>query len=236
MPPLESRPSPHRWHQIRRLELFPDIRALDHYEQAVLRGALDTLAFLRGIEPLRQLKVTDLQMVHHAMFKEVHPWAGQFRRAGQMAIVAGFPAADPSRIARELELALCQMRELLDRGIAAGNPLAALAALALLHVRFERVHPFQDGNGRTGRAILAVQFEKLFGVLPRFTDQPGYRAAIRASAQRDLAPLINYLGASAGLPRVTEPWPAPFRVNPRFLEEAGTQPTFDDDLAWSRSD
>ena len=236
MPPLESRPSPHRWHQIQRLQLFPDIRTLDQYEQAVMRGALDTVAFLRGIEPLRQLTVADLQMVHHAMFKEVHPWAGQFRRAGQMTIVAGFPVADPSRIARELALALCQTRELLDRGIAAGDPLATLAALALLHVRFERVHPFPDGNGRTGRAILAVQFEKLFGTLPSFTDQSGYRAAIRASAQRDLAPLVNYLGSSAGLPRLTAQWKTPFRVNPRFLEEPDTQPTFDDDLAWSRSD
>ena len=29
-----------------------------------------------------------------------------------------------------------------------------LATLALLHTRYEKIHPFQDGNGRTGRLIL----------------------------------------------------------------------------------
>ena len=40
--------------------------------------------------------------------------------------------------------------------------------MSFLHVRFERIHPFQDGNGRSGRAVLAVQFEKVFGDLPDF--------------------------------------------------------------------
>ena len=29
-----------------------------------------------------------------------------------------------------------------------------LGTLALLHTRYEKIHPFQDGNGRTGRLIL----------------------------------------------------------------------------------
>ena len=29
-----------------------------------------------------------------------------------------------------------------------------LDTLALLHTRYEKIHPFQDGNGRTGRLIL----------------------------------------------------------------------------------
>jgi hypothetical protein len=96
------------------------------------------------------------------------------------------------------------------------------------------VHPFLDGNGRVGRAILSVQFEKVFGVLPTFANQGGYRLAVKAADRRDLAPLTTYLGASAGLRPLGNPWPSPFQVRPRFLEEAEGNPTVQDDLAWSR--
>ena len=78
-----------------------------------------------------------------------------------------------------------------------------------------------------------MQFDKVFGALPKFTDQPGYREAMRASASRDLAPLTNYLGASAELPGISGAWSAPFQVSPRFLETA-ENPPFEEDLAWSR--
>ena len=235
MPALEGRPSPHRWNQIRRLGVFPAIESLKQYEEAVLRGGKDALAYLRSIEPVQELTVADVAQVHEELFRNVHPWAGQFRQPGQLAIVAGYPAAEPPRIVRELELALVQMREILDRALAAGERHQTLAALALFHVRFERVHPFQDGNGRVGRTILLVQFEKAFGVQPSFDNQAGYREAIRASNRGDLAPLMNYLGASVLLPPVESPWHPPFKLAPRFLEEAEGNPTFQDDLAWSRS-
>ena len=234
MPEMERRPSPHRWNQIKRLALWPAVQTLEHYEQAVLRGGVDTLAYLRGIDTLRQLTVADLHQVHYLMFSGVHPWAGEFRRPGELAMVSGYPAADPQRVERELELAVCQTRELLGIADANGNPHETIAALAFFHIRFERVHPFLDGNGRTGRAILAGQFEKVFGMLPKFTDQAGYREAIRASAGRDLAPLINYLGASAKLPRINSPWRPAFHIAPRFLESA-ENPAFDEDLARSRT-
>ena len=233
MPAMEPRPSPHRWNQVKKLPLHPAIRTLEQYEDVVSVGILDTLAFLRGIVPPGQFDIADIQSAHYLMFKGVHPWAGYFRQPGQLAIVSGFPAAESSRIVRELDLAFYQMRKLMEIPVSSDGPDPILAALAFFHVRFERVHPFLDGNGRSGRAILAVQFEKLFGALPGFTDQSGYRNAIRASAGRDIAPLLNYLAASMGLPNNAEPWHAPFRIAPRFLEETET-PSFEEDLAWSQ--
>jgi len=235
MPGLQGGPSPHRWNQIRRLPLDPAIRTLEQYEQAVMIGTLDVLEYLRSVDPVRALAVADIQQVHYQMFRAVHPWAGQFRGLGQMATIAGFPTADPQRIVRELELALFQSAEMLTGALSARDPHGTIAALGFFHVRFERVHPFLDGNGRSGRAILAVQFEKLFGTLPRFTDQVGYRAAMRAGNRQDLALFINYLGASVGLPAVQAPWRLPFHVSPRFLETAEDEPTFEEDLIWSRA-
>lgn len=233
MPQLEGSPSPHRWNQIKRLELRPSVQTLDQYEQSVLRGGSDALAYLRGIDPLQQLGVADLRHVHHLIFAGAHPWAGNFRKPGELGVVSGYPTADPHRIERELEMAIRQMREVLDPALANRTAHGLVAALALFHVRFERVHPFKDGNGRSGRIVLAVQFEKIFGKIPSFTNQQGYRSAIRESARRELAPLINYLGVSVGLPRI-QSWKSPFQVQPRFLETA-TMPSLQDDLDWSRA-
>lgn len=232
MPQLEGSPSPHRWNQIKRLELRAGIHTLDQYERAVLQGGVDALAYLRGIDPLQELSPSDLRHVHHLMFTRAHPWAGNFRRPGQLAIVSGYPAADPQRIERELELCLRQTREILLPALATRDARQLVAALAFFHVRFERVHPFLDGNGRCGRVVLAVQFEKLFGRIPSLSHQEGYRKAIKDSGRRELATLINYLGAVVDLPNVRT-WISPFRLEPRFLE-SDTGTSMEEDLRWSR--
>lgn len=35
-----------------------------------------------------------------------------------------------------------------------GDQIVGISVLAEFHVRYENIHPFQDGNGRTGRLIL----------------------------------------------------------------------------------
>lgn len=227
----EPSSSPHRWNQIKRLALHPQVQTLADYEAAVSEGNRDTLAFLRSIEVMERLTVADLQAVHFHLFKGVHPWAGEFRTPGQMAVVSGFPAADPPRIRRELELALFQTRQLLANG--SGDNFQLLAAMSFLHVRFERIHPFQDGNGRGGRTVLAVQFERVFGHLPDFSDQRGYRETIRATASGNLSPFLHFLGRSAGLTYPPGAWASPYRLAPRFLEEHEGEPSFEEDLSVS---
>jgi fido (protein-threonine AMPylation protein) len=229
----EPTPSPHRWNQIRRLPLHPGIRTLAQYEAAILQGTVDAAEHLHSVEVLNGLVPADFQAVHYHLFKGVHPWAGEFRSLGQLAVVAGHPAADPGRIHRELELALAQTRQL--SAAAAGEIVPMLGVLSFLHARYERIHPFQDGNGRSGRTVLAVQFECLFGHLPDFGDQPGYREALRASNSGDLGPFMRFVARSGNVPMAAVPWPSPYRIAPRFLEAHEAEPSLADDLAWSRS-
>ncbi len=224
-------PSPHRWNQIKRLALHPQVQTLAQYEEAVSTGNRDVLTFLRSIDVFNGAGVGDLAAVHFHLFKHVHPWAGQFRTPGQMATIAGYPAADPARIPRELELALHQTRHLMASAL--GDRLQMLAAISFLHVRYERIHPFLDGNGRSGRSVLAVQFERLFGHLPDFSDQHGYRYAIRESASGDLGPFLRYLGPSTDVNVPAGKWPSAFRLAPRFLDAVDGSPTFEEDLRWS---
>lgn len=229
-----GRSSPHRWNQVKRLQLFPEIRSLQDYEQAVSTGNLNALAYLREVDALQALRIGDVRHVHYLIFERVHPWAGQFRCPGQLVTVSGFPAADPQRIEREVSLALFQTRELIDDAATDVDGFRWLAALAFFHVRVERIHPFLDGNGRTGRTLLSAQFESVFGQRPSFANQPDYRAALQTSSRNDLAPLMNYLGASIGLPAATAPWLPRFRLAPRFLEPPTDSSAFLDDIAWSR--
>ncbi len=177
--PYQPRPSPHRWNQIRQLPLHAHIKTLADYEQAVTIGNVDAAVFLLANSTDYLARAT-IQTAHYLLFRRVHPWAGEFRRMGQLAMVAGYPASDPQRVDRELELLQHQWASMPSQ-----SPTEVLARLSFGHVRFERIHPFLDGNGRSGRLLLAAQYEKAFGRLPDFSDQRGYRDALRAANAND---------------------------------------------------
>ncbi|MBU9762525.1 Fic family protein [Mycobacterium sp. TNTM28] len=74
-----------------------------------------------------------------------------------------------------------------------------LAQIAVAHAQFETIHPFTDGNGRTGRA-LAQSMLRNKGLTRQVTvpvsagllsDTDGYFAALTAYREGDLAPIIE---------------------------------------------
>lgn len=68
-------------------------------------------------------------------------------------------------------------------------------ALATRHARFEQIHPFLDGNGRTGRLVLNLLLVRL-GLPPAIIykgDRARYLAALRRADQGDAGPLGEFL-------------------------------------------
>lgn len=77
--------------------------------------------------------------------------------------------------------------------------------VALAHAQFETIHPFTDGNGRTGRALVQAMLRGS-GITQRITvpvsagllsEVEGYYAALTAFRQGDLGPIVAAFSGAA---------------------------------------
>ncbi len=93
------------------------------------------------------------------------------------------------------------MFELLDWWNKGSRELSPILSSAILHYRFEAIHPFADGNGRTGRALALWELYRrgfdthhIFSVDEYYwQDRPAYYDALRATRQSgDLTGWLEY--------------------------------------------
>lgn len=77
--------------------------------------------------------------------------------------------------------------------------IQSIPHIALAHAQFETIHPFLDGNGRTGRAVVQAMLRSQ-GVTRNVTvpvsagllaDTEGYFAALTAFREGDVAPIVR---------------------------------------------
>ena len=85
------------------------------------------------------------------------------------------------------------------------DDLPVLPQIALLHAQFETIHPFSDGNGRTGRALMHAAL-RAKGVTRRvsvpisaglLTDTSGYFEALTSYREGDIAPIVQCVARAA---------------------------------------
>ena len=119
--------------------------------------------------------------IHH----ELLPWHRRGYRQTQVWI-GGVTPLDAEYAGPPHESVRDYMDDLLEYVNTAGD-LPVLAA-ALVHAQFESIHPFSDGNGRVGRALVHGVLKRAGlvegGILPLSSalrnDAPGYVAALTA--------------------------------------------------------
>lgn len=191
--------------QVRALEEGKELAAADERSS---REVLNYFAGLRHVEKhagkkaIRHEDIFDL----HRLLADTVMDQGEAGRYRTIAVRVGrhFPpaAADVSGL----------MFELLEWWNTKAAELSPVLSSAILHYQFKHIHPFADGNGRTGRALgLWELFRRGFDSHHIFSvdeyyweDRPGYYRALDAVrlAGEDLSGWLEY--SAAGLHQTLE--------------------------------
>ncbi len=135
----------------------PDVDDIEHYIRAVNYGVKRIKEFpisLRFIQELHARLMAGARATQHAYpgeFRASQNWIG-----GRTPADASFVPPAPSDMRKSLDD--------LEKFIRANDNYPSLIKAGLLHAQFETIHPFTDGNGRTGR-ILAAMYMHHAGLL-----------------------------------------------------------------------
>ncbi len=131
------------------LKLSPDVDDIIHYVEAVNYGIerSKTLPIsLRLIREIHSKLMTDARASHHA-------YPGEFRASQNW--IGGRTLAEASFVPPSLEDMKSSLYQL-EKFIHSQDDYPSLIKAGLLHAQFETIHPFTDGNGRTGRMLIAM--------------------------------------------------------------------------------
>ncbi len=141
--------------------------------------------------------------MHEALLAGIEPSAGQFRREpvwiGRRAISPHGAEFVPPRWERVIP-AIDDLT-----AFAQAKGIAPLMRAAIAHAQFETIHPFTDGNGRTGRAMVHGML-RADGLVARTTvpvsagllaDVGGYIESLTAYRAGDIEPIVSTFADAA---------------------------------------
>ncbi len=148
----------------------------------------------------RPLERELLCALHERLFEDVREHAGRHRDRGrgQEYITFGDPrrrSVARDHVARELDNLCAQIRRRLDacRRSRDDADYEAVELAVWAQVELLRIHPFEDGNGRTARLLtnlLLVELDLMS--VPTEVPREEYLAALRAhDTHGDLEPLVD---------------------------------------------
>lgn len=157
-----------------------------------VKNAIATYDLYATLDPF---EVKDLLRAHSMMMQSLCDDAGHFRRGG----VGVFSETGLVHMAPPAERVPLLMDELFEWLRSADDHL--LIRSCVFHYEFEFIHPFSDGNGRTGRlwqSLILGRLHPLFENLPVenmvFRNQQAYYEAIAASTREGQSgPFIEFM-------------------------------------------
>lgn len=156
----------------------------DHLETVNLAHALDFIETLSKAEaPLSEREVRDM---HAIVLRSIDvDNAGKYRRINVR--IGGTDYAPPPAVA------VPERMEAFGQWLASEKPESPIITAALAHTWFETIHPFVDGNGRTGRLLanlLLMRSGYPITVL-RVEERARYYTALDHSHGGDLTPMVE---------------------------------------------
>lgn len=172
-----------------------DSRGVDRPMADIMETIQHDRAFRKLIgRRARAIDLVTMLELHEEVFHGLMPDAGQWRRVNVIVRGARFTPPRPEKV-------IGRLSDLVDeyaaRDLEGEDPFVLGA---WLHLGFETVHPFTDGNGRVGRLLLNLHLIKHnwppVHVLPE--DREVYLRALGAGNEGDLDPLIDLIMVKTG--------------------------------------
>lgn len=192
-------------HQVRALEEGRELSTSGARHKREVVNYFAGLRYLEQNAAITTIRQDDILELHRILAGEVMDQgvAGAYRTMGvRVGQYRPPPPQDVSGL----------MFELLEWWNLAAKQLSPVLSSAILHYRFEAIHPFADGNGRTGRALSLWELYRrgfdthhIFSVDEYYwEDRPAYYAALEGGRQagEDLSTWLEY--CAAGLRQTLE--------------------------------
>jgi len=124
------------------------------------KGIASAELFVFGLDSETNISTTLLLEIHNIAFSELYEWAGKWRTTN--VIVGQLTPPEPNKV---LQL-MYQFIDNLNFKISIYKTTQDhLECLSYAHYEFIRIHPFNNGNGRTGRILMNIVALK-FGYKP----------------------------------------------------------------------
>lgn len=99
----------------------------------------------------RPITLSTIQSIHSILMDQIDDRAGKFKTQRNIILGASFIPTEPYLVPSELKNWADTLQYRLDN---AKTDHDKVFSIMEQHVRFEHIHPFPDGNGRTGRALI----------------------------------------------------------------------------------
>jgi Fic family protein len=148
----------------------------DHLEVVGYKEAYEYMEQLAKEQ--RALTTYEIRTIHQLVLADRQEDRGQWRRVPVRILGALTEPVQPYQIEPMVEALLADMESLYHQH-------HLVEKVALFHLRFESIHPFIDGNGRTGRLLMNLQLIRA-GYPPinvKFADRRRYYEAFDSYAQ-----------------------------------------------------
>ncbi len=171
-----------------------------------LKDHLEAVGYMEAFQYVEELAKQDkpltefeIKSIHSLVLADRPEDKGTFRRVNVRIAGAITEPVQPYMIEPKIE-------ELLEDYKNWAQTMLVVERVALFHLRFENIHPFIDGNGRTGRLLMNLQLikEGLPAVNIKYTDRRSYYDAFDEYARTGSADAMTKLIGDAVVARLRE--------------------------------
>jgi len=139
------------------------------------RNLARVMGYISGKASEKEMDSGMILLLHRMLMGNINESiAGRYRQPGEYVRVGTHIAPPPEQVEELITGMLYEYKATFDT-------LSIISRLARLHLTFEHIHPFNDGNGRIGRVIInyILSREGYVPVNIKFVDRTRYYEAFR---------------------------------------------------------